>query len=391
MKNSIYIEDIFLNAMNIMSHNQLGMQHQDRSAAYSFVNTLMNGDSITQNQANYILRILNKYKNSIKPYYDYQDYLTTPAWRKPFRVIDNTKKIWIDISEGITYICLKFPFQFKEIYENTINIKGIWDKNNSRRMIPIYDANIIQLYEFSKSHDFEIDDTFMEAVSAVEEIWQNSENFSRSSYINDGGVFLKNAPEDALNYFENKKKGNVDNDLFLAKSMGYIFQGKPNTPIEKIAATAGNFFSMSSIEEFLKLSFKLNGKICIILDRAADSLEWLKSLATSIDKLNLPRNDFRVCVRANKTEPNNEEFNEWVRDNNFGGKISTAKVLIFQHKAAKWLFKEENDVILIASNMLYPATYSQTKALILNHPCFVYIGDIKPTTIELKGTDICEL
>lgn len=394
MKNSFYIEDIFLEFMTHVNNMSINMQYQDRSAAYSFFQYISDGDSLTENQGNYILKILHKYRNVIKPFMDYEDELVNPLWKTPFRVIDKSKKIWVEQDEDKTiWICLKFPFQLKDSFDDEFKnwqdyntARSVWDKDRRVRKLFLYDFNLIQINEFIEKHDFEIDDSFVEALSAVEEIWQNSEMLQRRSVVTDT-VILKNAPEDAVSYFESNKTDDISNDLFLAKSMGYLLDKNPQTAIEKIAATNANSFWVKTNKEFLDLCYSINGKVCIILDRTSDSLDWIKSLAVSIDDLNYDRRDFRVCFRT--SNKNDAEFNNWVSENKFGGKIKDAKFLIFQHKPAKWLFKDKNDVIIYASNNLYPATNTTTRSLINNHPCVVYVGDIQPT--KSKENTVVEL
>ena len=76
-------------------------------------------------------------------------------------------------------------------------------------------------------------------------------------------------------------------------------------------------------------------------------------------------------------------------DNGFGGKVEEGKILIFNHKPAKWLFKEQENVKLLVTNNLYPATNSIAKDWLSSHPCVIYLGDIKPS--ELRGQKIVEL
>ena len=71
-----------------------------------------------------------------------------------------------------------------------------------------------------------------------------------------------------------------------------------------------------------------------------------------------------------------------IRDNGFGGKIDGAKFLIFNQKPAKWLFKEEKDVTILASNNLFAGGQTMIRHLLKNHPCVVYVGDIAPTVQE---------
>jgi len=112
-----YIEDIFIDFADTLSQNGIGIQPHDRSATYSFYQNIRDGNQITQNQANYILKLLDKYKNVVEPYFNYKDDIINPIWKKPFRVLDLSKKIWVENDDGSVWVCLKFPYQLKETFE----------------------------------------------------------------------------------------------------------------------------------------------------------------------------------------------------------------------------------------------------------------------------------
>ena len=74
-----YIEDIFVEFIDIVIYRgNISMQYQDTSAAHSFYQTIAAGGRFTQNQANYVLKILHKYRKSAKPFLDYEDRLASP-------------------------------------------------------------------------------------------------------------------------------------------------------------------------------------------------------------------------------------------------------------------------------------------------------------------------
>jgi len=395
MANKFYIEDIFVKFFTTMSQNGIGMQVHDTRAASSFYMTLVDGNDITEKQGAYILKLLHKYRNTCAAYYDYRDLLENPTWKKPFRIVDNRKLVWVEKDDNNTHwICLKFPFAFKEIFDEEIgksdqylNGTNVWDRNKKIRKLFLYDFNIIQMVEFCKKHDFEIMDSAIEAVSAVEEIWNNQEQYLKTSLIENGSVILQNSVEESSKYFLANKTNNINSDLLLAKSLGHLYLGKTNNYWKKIASNKTNIFHCKDINTFLKICYEANGKIVILLDKTDESIEWIKALAWNIDSQGYDKSDFRVCFRtSNQTNP---EFNDWVNKNGFGGKIDTAKFLIFREKPAKWLFKDEKDVIIVASNDLLPGLNASAKSMLKSHPCVIYINEYKP--VRQHGETIIEL
>ena len=400
MTNKFYIEDIFVQFYATMQQYRLGMQPHDLRAASSFNITLLEGKDITEKQAAYILKILTKYRNTCSQFYDYRDLLENPAWSKPFRTVDNRKLVWVEKDELTNlWICLKFPFAFKEIFDEQfaktdeyMNATSLWDSQNKVRKLYFYDFNFVNLIEFFKKHEFEIQDSAVEALSAVEEIWNNQDHYLKTSKELNGKISLVNAETETQDYFDKNKTDIASSDLILAKNIGHIYSGKKNTIWKQIAGNKTNTFHCRDMQKFLKICYGVEGKVIIMLDKPLQNstdhaIDWVKELSHNISLGGYDKTDFRVCFRpSNKTD---KDFNEWVSENGFGGKIDTAKFLIFREKPAKWLFKDEKDVIIVATNELLPGLNSHGKSMLKSHPCVIYIGDFKPVT--QYGETIVEL
>jgi hypothetical protein len=392
---SQYVEDIFLQFYDLAAIDQIVLQPQDHTACSSFYSAIIQGKELTQNQANFILKLLSKYQSSLKKSsLDYTDALQNPQWRTSFRILDLSKKIFVEKdSMGTVQVCIKFPYQLKKEFDeefedqrSPVN-KSIWDPERKLRQVSVYDANLIQLYEFALKHNFEIDDTFMIALAEVEEIWQNQEEVLPFSSIVANWVVLGNSSAETDEWFKTHSSGLIDNDLLLAKSMGYQYSGKPHTMIEKIAASDSNSFWIKNNTEFLNLCSSVTGRVCIILDRTSNTLDWLTQFIDDADAAGIDRDEIKVCFREPKEQDTG--INEWIKTNGVGGKVETGRILIFEFKPAKWLFKEKESVKLLVSNNLYPPTNQLTKDWVSGHPCVIYLGDIKPS--EQRGQNIVEL
>ena len=367
------------------------MQYQDRSAAHSFYDSIMQGKHFTEKQAQYVLKILFKYRKVVSDEIDYGNHMEMPQWKREFRVIDTSKKVWIEEVDKTQRIILRFPFHFKTDFDDFIkeirynrDSENRWDPERKVRTLSLYGYNLVLLKEFLKVNDFEIDHEFNDVVERVEEIYWDVKEYSKLSKIIEGSVELKNASDSAKVYFRKHKTGKINSDLVLAKSMGHIFGGKNkniNSWNKKIASETGNHFWIKDLSDFIKLGYSVDGRIAIILDRTGDVNSWLYTLCDTIDNCGFDRSDFRVCFRANK-HADGDHLNTWVREQGFGGKIEGAKFLIFNQKPAKWLFKDEKDVTILASNNLFATGTSMMRNLFKNHPCIVYIGDIEPTIQE---------
>lgn len=396
MLSSIYVEDIFLSFYRLVHTGQINVQHQDFSPILSFHTKIEEDSPLTKNQADYVVKILEKYKNLAQMCgVDYYSDLQSATWKHPFRVLDLSKKIYVEKSEtGKLEICLKFPYQLKKEFDEEINVNlpnshrtSHWDPDDKVRRLNFYDFNLISLYEFAVKHNFEIDDTFMNVMADVEEIWQNSDDVVPFSEITNSGIQLRNANEDAIAYWHSQITESFTSDMLLAKSMGFVLRKTPETLIEKIASSQENSFWIKNNSDLLSISSCINGKICIILDRTSNTVEWLRRFVADADKCGINRDEIKVCFREGKDSKSG--INEWIKAAGVGGKVDDGKILIFETKPAKWLFKESNDVKLLVTNNVYPPTNNLAKDWFNSHPCVIYLGDTKPT--EQRGQKIVEL
>ncbi len=396
MPDFTYIEDIFLAFRDKCQTTDMGLQPQDYTPVESFYFRLIKGDQLTQNQANYVLKILEKYKKiSSLVGFDYQDDLDAAVWKKPFRILDLTKKIFVEKNQnGKLEICLKFPYQLKDEFDREMNVNtpgshkvSHWDQENKVRRLSFYDFNLVALYEFAQKHNFEIDESFMCALAEVEEIWQFEDQIRPICTIGSSSVELDNFTDSAREYAESHFVGSISADIILAKSMGFLYTGPIETTTQKIASTPSNTFWLKDLSEFFKLCNSVNGKIAILIDRSSNTLAWLQNFVQSADNAGVYRSEIKVCFRENKDSDTG--INEWIKLAGVGGKIDDGRYYIYEHKTAKRLINVKEDITIIATNNLYPHTNQVTKDWLDSHPCVIYLGDIKPS--EQKGKKIVEL
>ena len=391
---SEFAEDLFTEFYHWVSQQKISIQGQDFSPISSFHEKIINGSELTKNQANFLIKLLEKYKTmSAMAGFDYRPQLQDIKWRREFRVLDLSKRIYVELRENKLEICLKFPYQLKKEFEDEVasrdalHVHGLWDPDAKVRRLDFYHYNLIALYEFACKHNFEIDDTFMNVLSDVEEIWQNSEDAIPYSEFGTYGVQLKNASDETAEWWQSNKAGSTDKDLLLAKSMGFLYQEKPRNLVEKIAASQENSFWMKTNQEFFQLAKSFSGRICVLLDRSSATLPWLQNFVADAEKSGVSREEIKVCFRDNKESTTG--LNDWIKIAGVGGKVETGRILIFESKPAKWLFKASNDVTLVVTNNIFPPTNTMARDWFMCHPCVIYLSDTKPT--ETKGQKIVEL
>jgi len=392
MSKSVYIEDIFDQFHSLISSQQLLVTNQDLTATYSLHDYCANDEkSLTSNQANYLLKILSRYKNeSFDLGLDYKSEISNPIWKKPFRTLDLSKKVFVKVDDQKKiWICLKFPFSLKETFDNEVKNErsnsenNRWDHEKKLRMIEAYKHNIMHVNEFVNYHNFDIDNTFLDLVSSVEEIWQQQDSIMPYARADEHRVILVNAVNDAIEAFESKKTGIREQDIFLAKTMGFPLKSeKPlSTLVECVSVNSANQFWLKENSKFFDLHRSAGGRSAVILDKNTKNLlEWLKQFISDAEIAGC-KDEIKICFRESEKE--NSHINSWIKENRLGGKVDEGNIYIFLQKPPKWLFKNKIDVKIIGTNCYVPPLSDAiVSTWIFNHPCLCYLGEVKPTVIR---------
>ncbi len=398
MRKSTYIEDVFLDFAILAATGAINIQPQDFSPISSFENTLAQSKKLTQAQANYILKLLTKYKSlCARVGLDYEDNLKNPTWQNTFRVLDNSKRVSVVENDLGIEILVKFPYSLKEEFENHFpGMHSVWDSDAAVRKINLNDCNVIALAEFCQKNAIDFDQTFQDLLMQIEEIWNQENNILQICRIENGQVVLKNSDEYSQKYFDEHKSNQVNADLFLAKSMGYFLDtvSDPENIFEKIAATRSNLFRIKDQKSFYDF-YKQMKDPCVVflLDRSSDYVSETKKIVISALENNINISDIKVCYRLDAEEDKKKNFNQWVKDQGLTGSVENGKIFIFLHKPAKWLFSKKLDVNIIVTNTLWPSTTLGVVNWIESHPCSIFLSDHRPTlkTRTKKEKNIVDL
>lgn len=387
MSNFTYAEDAFIDLYVKVKMLSIHVDYLDAKPFENFYNLCTNNLSFTEKQGRFLKKLIGKYSNSVYG----NNFLGTDhlVFKNSFRDIDKTKKISVVPGEdNAVYISFKFPYSFKEIFEAefeknaTWRHKSFWDPETYSRKILLSNINLIYVYEFVKKHNFEIEESFLEAVSALETAWNDQDKLIPYSYIVNGQIILNSAPEAVNEYFVNACSKDLYKDMLLAKLMGYPvkFDKKPENAFEKLVSSKDNKFWIKDNNTFLSIYKKTEFKTCLIIDRTEEKNRWIEKFVNDAEDFGILRSKIKVCFRE-KNE-HDSGFNSWIKENNLGGKVDDGDIFLFEHKPPKWIFKDKDFIKISATTMINLSTNPITKDFLETQPCVIYLTKYKPTTKE---------
>lgn len=138
---------------------------RDSRVLRSLATSVTGPSFITENQAGLILKILRENSKKIKNFHEaIQLTITSPSWSKPFRKIEQVRKMYIQKTEdGESGIKIEFTFSSEirkimaELSKKSSDL--IHNINDKSYLSELTEKNIVTLVEALSPYNFEIDET----------------------------------------------------------------------------------------------------------------------------------------------------------------------------------------------------------------------------------------
>lgn len=388
-----YVEDLFIDFMNNVDSFAINIDSSDLKPCSDFHRLMTRQEALTHPQSAFVIRLLSKYRKTIEDTGLDTSIIDSPKWRSPFRVIDHSKKIFVSRSdEGELLVCVKHPYSYKEPFEKSCERVQMtwkdshWDSQEKVKKYTLDAINVLATKEFALQKKYEMSQEFLDLVDYIEQIYEDQERYLTTADIINDQVVIFNCSEETQSFFQDQKNNNINDDLFLAKSMGFIKLYPGKSVIEKICSTQNNFFWIKQRKRFLDLVFSLSGKTVITLTKE-NPKEWIESFLVELASSGYDPSLCKVGFRTSNID--DPDFNSWVRERGLGGDLKQGKILIFKDKPPKWLLENSDDVNIVASSGAFLPSSSVAQTWISQMPCVIFLGDISPSMS--KGMKIVEL
>ena len=376
-----FIEDLYREFVSLVHR----FDEQDEKPIADFLKLILNNQPLTEKQGSYVIRLMKKYSHSVNHKFDNE--LLNPVWKNTFRVISTEKSIRVESNEVI----MKFPYSTKTFFLEEFNATvmdtmfmytglnmpqtTIWSTADTKDYrINVNAINLIHLNDFVRRNGFDIESSFDEVISDVEEIWDQEADCTPCAIVSNNEVVLANATSDVDAYWEEHKTSEVPINLFLAKSMGFIYNGIPKNTIEQISSEQGNGFWTNNNLSFLELCAAIPGKICFLVDRASRVEDWFLEFVDAVNKSAIPISSVKVASKINTKY--SKEITDTIKEYKMTTKVNTAKIVICFSQLVNSINLSE--IQIIATNNLYQPSSVLVSSLLETHPCVIYVSDYKP-------------
>jgi hypothetical protein len=187
----MHIEDLIerlAGSGNFIFTTPIPLSSFDDKIIHSFSHQIMTGNAFTKKQRELALKLVNKYKKSLKQELsiDIESILKAPSFRMPERTISSAKQISINLdSQGIKTIFVKFPYDnalvemIKDFRKRSINIERsliAWNSEQRVWEFGLSEGNILFLSSFL-DHGFVADEQFIEFLNEIKIIVGNIEGY----------------------------------------------------------------------------------------------------------------------------------------------------------------------------------------------------------------------
>lgn len=161
----ITIDNLLLKIINHPdSYAKNNMSKKDFDTLFSLAESISGHIFITENQSRLLTKILTVYKSKLPIFKEeITDAIAAPLWSKPFRHIEQVKKLYLSNDyEGTQVLIIEFTFSAtmrKVIHELSKKIPSLVQLPNSKKYsVDLTEKNIALLVDTLKLYEFEVDE-----------------------------------------------------------------------------------------------------------------------------------------------------------------------------------------------------------------------------------------
>lgn len=377
----IYIEDLISyisNPVNRVPYNQ--MLKKDIGLIMNISNQLKNNISLTNGQADLLVKVLKENLSIFSNIPNIDLMLTDPKFKFSFRKLDTSRKISLLTIEDKQYIAIKFPFNNKinNILYSITN-KCQFDKLKKVYLMPLTTKNVHDVVDKLKEHGFnEVDETVSNWYNQMKVIYQEPESYTPTIDING----LHNVNQFTTSYFNSQKKDTLISNMFLARTLKINLAESIKDELKKLNLSPMTDLILNSSKNKIKINSNTTNisaiagaikdieayPITIILNDDQHVNQNLENWFIDLSNTGITSKEISVLFRS----ASNKDVNTFIKNNSLNNIVSEeTKVVFIKQKVPKILFKIGFKPKLIISTSGLYAHYTAQK-MVDTHPFVIY-------------------
>jgi hypothetical protein len=384
----------------------------EQSLVRSLAKQVNKGTALTDRQLELSIKKIEKYRPGLeKNKVDVDQLLLTKRTRYPLREIDRTQSISLQVEKDkkvkilIKYVfSKKFAATWDEIVKELI---GSYREEKGRKEILFNERDLKLVVDKLRPIQFDVSDDVASLYTTIEEILINpSDSIPYVDFI-DGKIELKNVSPHCIKYLDSELTDVKDSDFLVflerLKNCGIyhknseiikkITEKAPNNLIKTILVETGTRFRINPEEHDIDTVFDIidnlkQWPLLILVDEKKDIISQIKTCIPKLLKY-VHKEEINIFFRLESDNPENVEFNEFVKENNLNNFIgnNTKVVFITKNRIPKPLFNAEwsPHTALVTSNY----EYGKTSAYLSDFPAVYYYNNSLNTRYgKNKGNSI---
>lgn len=361
------IEDLLEIIAGLKEQASISIDSSDHNLVYSLARQVFKGTGLTDRQYELSKEKIIKYKDQLTVL-NYNVDAALETLRFPIRTLDRSR--WIKIVDYPTdmvyesykthhWIAVRFIFNKKlisliEAIRST-DRDAMYDKENKIHYFTLSEKNIFNVINALQDKNFEIDPDLQEKYEKIKSMNDNKKEYIPGVY----SLKLKNLNDKAIDYIISDIGNPNTENLALLKDRQRIY-GLNHFDEDDLSNSIGQLTTLS--QKIVKRTQReiLVNKDIFNFDRLAESLLELNRFPlllilnekTDFDELLtsyksfkniLSDDEFCVLYRKDNTEDDNQEFNNYIKDNNLNNKLDSFPKIVYttKNKFPKTLLKSD--------------------------------------------------
>ncbi len=330
----MYSEDL----LSYLLKSNIRINPHDLVVLKSLHSQYSSGNLFTEKQSFLLVKLLKKYELWLRSIYPNID-LSNPIFKSPFRKINVTKKISIDANPIGKTIKINFPYDetivnsLKEISKSKVTFG--YQAGDKTWTCLLNEKNIISLMPFIEQFQFEVDEEFSQYIDQINSIKENIEKYIPCLVFNNNSYQIINLPPNV----DIPQLDTLENAVFTARRFGVtvwdneiekqIHEEFDDTTIKFLKSNPKEIFDPIAMEKSfddIKVIVK-NLLPCVVIIPPEIELKKLKLSLEFFNQIGISNKEMSVLFRlSNATD---EEFNQYVRDNNLNSPLTDQTSVVF--------------------------------------------------------------